>query len=133
MLMCQDSCVFFMKEISNTCVVQDILIIEMSDNNICKNRLAVFFNRLKNNKKIKKILINIADVKIIDFEIIRFVKKLQADFKNIPISFYNVDITNNMILNMYGVDKKNQIFMTQADAFSNTNPLVKRRFKVVNF
>ena len=80
-----------------------------------------------------KILINIADVKIIDFEIIRFVKKLQADFKNIPISFYNVDITNNMILNMYGVDKNNQIFMTQADAFANTNPLVKRRFKVVNF
>ena len=131
--MCQDSCVFFMKEISNTSIVQDILIIEMSDKNICKNRLAVFFNRFRNNKKIKKILINIADVKIIDFEIIKFVKKLQSDFKNVPISFYNVDITNNMILNMYGVDKNNQIFMTQSDAFSNTNPLVKRRFKVVNF
>ena len=57
--------------------------------------------------------------------------KMNMCLKDKIISFINVNPMQNVILNMFNIDKIFQIYMNKADAFEGKKPVINRKFRIV--
>ncbi len=92
----------------------------------------MFLSSIKRIKDVQKLYVNIANLCDIDNDTINKFRKMHAFLKNKHVCFVNVSAINNSILNLFGIDKLFQIYMTKLDAIEAKRPVINRKFKLVS-
>lgn len=109
----------------------DTLVLDIFGDEINSLEFDIHLRSIKTMRKFKKMLVNLEYLSDINNESINKFLKMRAFLSDKIISFINVKPMQNVILNLFGMDKIFQIYITKADAQEGKNPVVNRNFKVV--
>ncbi len=109
----------------------DSLILDLIGDDINIVEFDVHLRSIKNLKKFRNLYVNIENLSDISNDTISRFLKMNMCLKDKIVSFINVNPMQNVILNMFNIDKIFQIYMNKADAFEGKKPVVNRKFRIV--
>ena len=111
--------------------MDNTLILDLIGDEINQIEFDFTIRSIKKLKNFSKLYINIANLSEINNEMINKFRKMHAFLKDKNICFINVNAINNSILNIFGIDKLFQIYLSKNDAIEAKKPVVNRKFRVV--
>ena len=109
----------------------DALMLDLIGDGINSVEFDIHLRSIKALKDFRKLYVNIAYLTTINNEVLRKFRKMKSVLKDKAVSFINVNPMQNAILNLFGIDKMFQIYMSKLDAIEGKKPVVNRKFRVV--
>lgn len=111
---------------------ENSLILDLIGDKVNPIEFDVYLAHMKKLKEFEKIYINIANLGSIDNELLNKFHKMRIFLKDRHVCFINVNVMQNSVLNLFGIDKLFQLYMNKADAVEGRKPIINRKFKIVS-
>ncbi len=109
----------------------DALMLDLIGDGINSIEFDVHLRSIKALKKFSKLFVNIANLTIMDNDVLNEFLKMKSVLTDKTVCFINVNPTQNAILNLFGIDKMFQIYMNKRDAVEAKKPIINRKFRIV--
>ena len=110
---------------------EDIITVDFIGNGIDSEEFHSLLKGIKGFKNSHKIFVNIANLYEISNDTLEKFREMRKQLKDEQIFFINVSAMNNMILNLFNIDKLFQLYMNKQDAVEGIRPVINRNFRVV--
>ena len=110
---------------------EDIITVDFIGNGIDSAEFSSLLKGIKRVKNSHKIFVNIANLYEISNDTLEKFREMRKELKDEQIFFINVSAMNNMILNLFNIDKLFQLYMNKQDAVEGIRPVINRNFRVV--
>ena len=120
-----------MKNIIKTKKTEDTLTVDFIGNDIEQKEFDSLLKGIKKLNNSHKIYVNIANLYEISNATLKKFREMRTTLKDEQICFINVSAMNNMVLNLFNIDKLFQLYINKQDAVEGTRPVINRNFKVV--
>jgi len=110
---------------------EDIITVDFIGDGIDSEEFNSFLTGMKEFKNSHKIYVNIANLYEINNDTLAKFREMRRELKDEQIFFINVSAMNNMILNLFNIDKLFQLYLNKQDAVEGIRPVINRNFRVV--